>query len=111
MSAKVRAEHQPTQLASFHCVLFFFAFNQFGLYFYWAKENNTMVTSDNASTQQPNFKVQTEEIPKSFKKEMWLQEAWVRFHLVYLCFYKDTENHNKRGWGREQRCSSLEMGE
>lgn len=47
--------------------------------------------------QQPNFQMQTEEIPKCFKKEMWVQEAWVRFHLVYLCFYKDTENNNKTG--------------
>lgn len=34
----------------------------------------------------------------------------MRFHLVYLCFYKDTESNNKTGWERENFCSGIEMG-
>lgn len=33
----------------------------------------------------------------------------MRFHRVYLCFYKDTENNNKTGWEREN--SLLQHGD
>lgn len=90
--------------------IFFFIFNQLGLYLYWAKENKTMVTLDSASTQQTQFQSANREAAKCFKREKWLHEAWVRFHLVCLCFHKDAENNNKTGWEREILCSSIKMG-